>query len=81
MPQLRQANCSENSRVSPSCSPLTISTSISPAARPAAASTDSESRRRSYKVRFEGIVNNLQRRYEETDSESNRERIEGYMAE
>jgi excinuclease ABC subunit A len=38
-------------------------------------------RRRSYRVRFEGIVNNLQRRYEETDSESNRERIEGYMAE
>jgi excinuclease ABC subunit A len=38
-------------------------------------------RHRSYKVRFEGIVNNLQRRYEETDSESNRERIEGYMAE
>jgi len=38
-------------------------------------------RRRSYKVRFEGIVNNLQRRYEETDSETNRDRIEGYMAE
>jgi excinuclease ABC subunit A len=38
-------------------------------------------RRRSYHVRFEGIVNQLQRRYEETDSESNRERIEGYMAE
>jgi excinuclease ABC subunit A len=38
-------------------------------------------RRRSYKVRFEGIVNNLERRHEETDSESNRERIEGYMAE
>jgi excinuclease ABC subunit A len=38
-------------------------------------------RRRSYKVRFEGIVNNLQRRYEETESETNRERIEGYMAE
>jgi len=38
-------------------------------------------RRRSYKVRFEGIVNNLQRRYEETDSVSNRERIESYMAE
>jgi len=38
-------------------------------------------RRRSYKVRFEGVVNNLERRYEETDSESNRERIEGYMAE
>src|SRR4029077_2315502 len=29
----------------------------------------------------EGIVNQLQRRYEETDSESNRERIESYMAE
>jgi excinuclease ABC subunit A len=38
-------------------------------------------RRRSYRVRFEGIVNQLQRRYEETDSETNRERIEGYMAE
>jgi excinuclease ABC subunit A len=38
-------------------------------------------RGRSYRVRFEGIVNNLERRYEETDSESNRERIEGYMAE
>jgi excinuclease ABC subunit A len=38
-------------------------------------------RRRSYRVRFEGIVNNLDRRYEETDSETNRERIEGYMAE
>ncbi len=38
-------------------------------------------RRRSYKVRFEGILNNLERRYEETDSETNRERIEGYMAE
>ncbi|HEX6228570.1 MAG TPA: excinuclease ABC subunit UvrA, partial [Solirubrobacterales bacterium] len=38
-------------------------------------------RRRSYKVRFEGVVNNLQRRYEETDSENSRERIEGYMAE
>jgi len=38
-------------------------------------------RRRSYKVRFEGILNQLQRRYEETDSEINRERIEGYMAE
>jgi excinuclease ABC subunit A len=38
-------------------------------------------RRRSYKVRFEGILNQLQRRYEESDSESNRERIESYMAE
>jgi excinuclease ABC subunit A len=38
-------------------------------------------RRRSYAVRFDGIVNNLERRYEETDSERVRERIEGYMAE
>jgi excinuclease ABC subunit A len=43
--------------------------------------TNRYGRRRSYRVRFEGIVNNLERRYEETDSESNRERIEGYMAE
>ena len=38
-------------------------------------------RRRSYRVRFEGVVNHLTRRYGETESESNRERIEGYMAE
>jgi excinuclease ABC subunit A len=38
-------------------------------------------RRRSYSVRFEGIVNNLDRRYEDTDSEKVRERVEGYMAE
>ena len=38
-------------------------------------------RRRSYKVRFEGIVNNLERRYGETDSDGVRERVEGYMAE
>jgi excinuclease ABC subunit A len=38
-------------------------------------------RRRSYAVRFEGIVNNLERRYAETDSDGVRERIEGYMAE
>ena len=38
-------------------------------------------RRRSYSVRFEGIVNNLERRYEETDSDAVRERVEGYMAE
>jgi excinuclease ABC subunit A len=38
-------------------------------------------RRRSYRVRFEGILNQLQRRYEETDSDTNRERIESYMAE
>ncbi|MGZ5316748.1 MAG: excinuclease ABC subunit UvrA, partial [Solirubrobacterales bacterium] len=38
-------------------------------------------RRRSYSVRFEGIVNNLERRYDETDSDGVRERVEGYMAE
>jgi excinuclease ABC subunit A len=38
-------------------------------------------RRRSYSVRFEGIVNNLERRYAETDSDAVRERVEGYMAE
>ncbi len=38
-------------------------------------------RRRSYSVRFEGIVNNLERRYQETDSDAVRERVEGYMAE
>jgi excinuclease ABC subunit A len=38
-------------------------------------------RRRSFSVRFEGIVNNLERRYQETDSDRVRERIEGYMAE
>ncbi len=37
-------------------------------------------RRRNYEVRYEGILDNLQRRYEETDSEHTRERIEGYMA-
>ncbi|MFM9078179.1 MAG: excinuclease ABC subunit UvrA, partial [Solirubrobacterales bacterium] len=38
-------------------------------------------RRRSYSVKFEGIVNTLERRYAESDSEKTRERIEGYMAE
>ncbi len=38
-------------------------------------------RRRSYAVRFEGILANLERRFEDTDSENVRERIEGYMAE
>jgi excinuclease ABC subunit A len=38
-------------------------------------------RRRSYSVRFEGIVNNLERRYGDTDSDAVRERVEGYMAE
>jgi excinuclease ABC subunit A len=32
-------------------------------------------RRRSYSVRFEGIVNNLERRYDETDSDGVRERV------
>jgi excinuclease ABC subunit A len=38
-------------------------------------------RSRSYTVRFEGLVNNLERRYAESDSEKTRERIEDYMAE
>src|SRR5208283_3176866 len=36
-------------------------------------------RRRSYNTRVEGIVNNLARRYQETDSELAREKIEEYM--
>jgi excinuclease ABC subunit A len=36
-------------------------------------------RRRSYTTRVEGIVNNLARRYQETDSEYSREKIEEYM--
>jgi excinuclease ABC subunit A len=38
-------------------------------------------RQRSYQVKFEGLVNNLERRYQESDSEAVREKIEGYMAE
>ena len=38
-------------------------------------------RRRSYSVKFEGLVNNLERRYQESDSDAVRERIEDYMAE
>ena len=38
-------------------------------------------RSRSYAVKFEGLVNNLERRYQETDSDKVRERIEGFMAE
>jgi len=38
-------------------------------------------RRRSYSVKFEGLVNNLERRYQESDSEAVREKIEDYMAE
>ncbi len=37
-------------------------------------------RRRSYMTRFEGIVNNLERRYRETDSEWTREKIEEFMS-
>jgi excinuclease ABC subunit A len=37
-------------------------------------------RRRSYMLAFEGIVPNLQRRYKETDSSQQRERIEEYMS-
>jgi excinuclease ABC subunit A len=36
-------------------------------------------RRRSYTTQFEGIVPNLERRYNETDSEFTREKIEEYM--
>ncbi len=37
-------------------------------------------RRRSYRVRFEGILEGLERRYENTDSDNTRERIEQCMA-
>ena len=37
-------------------------------------------RRRAYTVAFEGMVNSLQRRYRESDSSSQRERIEEYMS-
>ena len=37
-------------------------------------------RRRSYMLAFEGIVASLERRYKETDSSSQRERIEEYMS-
>ena len=36
-------------------------------------------RKRQYAMAFEGIVNNLERRYRETDSAQQRERIEEYM--
>ncbi|MCO5315038.1 MAG: excinuclease ABC subunit UvrA [Solirubrobacterales bacterium] len=38
-------------------------------------------RSRSYQVKYEGLLNNLERRYEESESEAVRERIEEYMAE
>ncbi|HZL04980.1 MAG TPA: excinuclease ABC subunit UvrA, partial [Coriobacteriia bacterium] len=37
-------------------------------------------RRRAYATQFEGIINNLQRRYKETDSEYSREKIEEFMS-
>jgi excinuclease ABC subunit A len=37
-------------------------------------------RKRSYMMAFEGIVSSLERRYRETDSSSQRERIEEYMS-
>jgi excinuclease ABC subunit A len=37
-------------------------------------------RRRAYTIAFEGIVNSLQRRYRDTDSSTQRERIEEYMS-
>ena len=37
-------------------------------------------RRRTYTVRFDGHAHSLERRYENTDSENTRERIEGLMA-
>ena len=37
-------------------------------------------RRRTYTVRFDGMLHSLQRRYENTDSENTRERIEALMA-
>ena len=37
-------------------------------------------RKRSYMLAFEGIVESLQKRYRETDSQQQRERIEEYMA-
>ena len=37
-------------------------------------------RRRTYTVRFEGMLHSLERRYENTDSENTRERVESLMA-
>src|SRR5205814_8410596 len=37
-------------------------------------------RKRQYTMAFEGLVSNLQRRYKETDSSQQRERIEEYMS-
>jgi len=37
-------------------------------------------RRRTYTVRFDGMLTSLERRYQDTDSDNTRERIEGLMA-
>jgi excinuclease ABC subunit A len=37
-------------------------------------------RRRTYTVRFDGMLRSLERRYQDTDSDNTRERIEGLMA-
>ena len=37
-------------------------------------------RRRTYTVRFDGLLHSLERRYENTESENTRERVEGLMA-
>ncbi|GAB4324878.1 MAG: excinuclease ABC subunit UvrA [Dehalococcoidia bacterium] len=42
--------------------------------------TNQHGRTRTYEARYEGIVNNLQRRYRETDSDYVRAEIEKYMA-
>ena len=38
-------------------------------------------RLRSYQTTFEGVVSNLERRYRETESEAQRQKLEGYMRE
>jgi excinuclease ABC subunit A len=42
--------------------------------------TNSRGERREFMANYEGIINNLQRRYRETDSEYIREKIESYMS-
>jgi excinuclease ABC subunit A len=42
--------------------------------------TPQHGRIRSYSINFEGVIPNLDRRYKQTDSESIREEIEGYMS-
>lgn len=42
--------------------------------------TPQHGRTRSYTINFEGVIPNLDRRYKQTDSESIREEIEGYMS-